>query len=444
MNGTIYFIFMLLPYVAVCALIGGFIGWHLRCRIGKCHGHTEQAVAAPTSSKPSSDDAARVKKLQEKLKQAESLNVTLKQDLDSLKTKSVSKSDLEVSNGKVFAATAELEQEKKRINTLSADLKKAQETISGLNAKLNVDVKEQKDRTFVLENELSQVREQLLRYQGATDDTAELRSELERARETASNATRFAGESRKREASLSEEIESLKAKLAKQAEVSATAAVTAAPAFVASIPAKPAGDSESVLKAKAEVERLNAERAAAEKEAALKEAAIREEAIRVAAEKAAFAKAEAERIAAEKEAAERESAQRAIAEAAAVAQAASLISAPAEKESEVVAESAPEAGTKIDLATDVLGKRVRQDDLKIIEGIGPKIEELLHGGGITTWAQLGEASVERVQEILNAAGDAYAVHNPATWPRQAAMAAAGQWSQLREWQDQLDGGKEVS
>jgi DNA repair exonuclease SbcCD ATPase subunit len=301
MPGYIYFIIKLLPYVAVCALIGGFIGWYLRCKIGKCHGHTEQVAAAPTHSKPSADDAARAKKLQDKLKQAEALNVTLKQDLDSLKSKSVSKSEMEVSQGKIFAATAELAQEKQRMVAVTADLKKAQETISGLNAKLNVDVKEQKDRTFSLENELSQAREQLQRYQSSTDDSADLRSELERAREMAANATRFAGESRKREASLTDEIESLKAKLAKQAEVTATAAVIAGPAFAASIPAKLAGDSEAVLKAKAEVERLNAE-----KETALKEAAIREEAIRVAAENAALAKAEAERITAEKEAAERE------------------------------------------------------------------------------------------------------------------------------------------
>jgi hypothetical protein len=301
MPGSIYFIIMLLPYVAVCALIGGFIGWYLRCKIGKCHGHTEQAVAAPTQTKPSADDATRTRKLQEKLKQAEALNATLKQEIDSLQGKAVSKSEMVVSEAKICADSAELAQEKQRMATLKADLKKAQETISGLNAKLNVDVKEQKDRTFSLENELSQAREQLQRYQSSTDDSADLRADLERAREMAANATRFAGESRKREASLTDEIESLKAKLAKQAEVSATAAVIAGPAFAASISAKPAGDSPSVLKAKAEVERLNAE-----KETALKEAAIREDAIRVAAEKAALAKAEAERITAEKAAAERE------------------------------------------------------------------------------------------------------------------------------------------
>jgi hypothetical protein len=301
MPGSIYFIIMLLPYVAVCALIGGFIGWYLRCKIGKCHGHTEQAVAAPTQTKPSADDATRTRKLQGKLKQAEALNATLKQEIDSLQGKAVSKSEMVVSEAKICADSAELAQEKQRMAALKADLKKAQETISGLNAKLNVDVKEQKDRTFSLENELSQAREQLQRYQSSTDDSADLRADLERAREMAANATRFAGESRKREASLTDEIESLKAKLAKQAEVSATAAVIAGPAFAASISAKPAGDSPSVLKAKAEVERLNAE-----KETALKEAAIREEAIRFAAGKAALAKAEAERITAEKAAAERE------------------------------------------------------------------------------------------------------------------------------------------
>ena len=301
MPGSIYFIIMLLPSVAVCALIGGFIGWYLRCKIGKCHGHTEQAVAAPTQTKPSADDATRTRKLQGKLKQAEALNATLKQEIDSLQGKAASKSEMEVSEAKICADSAELAQEKQRMAALKADLKKAQETISGLNAKLNVDVKEQKDRTFSLENELSQAREQLQRYQSSTDDSADLRADLERAREMAANATRFAGESRKREASLTDEIDSLKAKLAKQAEVSATAAVIAGPAFAASISAKPAGDSPSVLKAKAEVERLNAE-----KETALKEAAIREEAIRVAAEKAALAKAEAERITAEKAAAERE------------------------------------------------------------------------------------------------------------------------------------------
>ena len=84
------------------------------------------------------------------------------------------------------------------------------------------------------------------------------------------------------------------------------------------------------------------------------------------------------------------------------------------------------------------------DDLKKIEGIGPKIEQILHEGGITTFAQLAESDADAVKELLTAAGPRYAIHNPATWAKQAAMAANGQWDELKELQDKLDGGKEYS
>lgn len=49
-------------------------------------------------------------------------------------------------------------------------------------------------------------------------------------------------------------------------------------------------------------------------------------------------------------------------------------------------------------------KAPKLDDLKIIEGVGPKIETLLKEGGINTWAELAEAPVDRLKEILDAAG----------------------------------------
>ncbi len=82
------------------------------------------------------------------------------------------------------------------------------------------------------------------------------------------------------------------------------------------------------------------------------------------------------------------------------------------------------------------------DDLKKIEGIGPKIAELLNEGGIVTFADLAAAPVERVQEILDAAGSRYKIHNPTTWGQQAQMAADGKWDELKAWQDELNGGKE--
>ncbi len=81
------------------------------------------------------------------------------------------------------------------------------------------------------------------------------------------------------------------------------------------------------------------------------------------------------------------------------------------------------------------------DDLSKVEGIGPKIAELFNAAGIHTFAELAATSVETLQGILADAGSTYASHNPGTWPKQAEMAAAGKWDELKAWQDELDGGK---
>jgi len=82
------------------------------------------------------------------------------------------------------------------------------------------------------------------------------------------------------------------------------------------------------------------------------------------------------------------------------------------------------------------------DDLKIIEGIGPKIAGLLNDAGINSWAALGATDVNRIKEILTEAGARYASKDPTTWPKQAQMAADGEMDKLKAWQDELDGGKE--
>lgn len=87
-------------------------------------------------------------------------------------------------------------------------------------------------------------------------------------------------------------------------------------------------------------------------------------------------------------------------------------------------------------------KKKGADKLTKIEGIGPKIEGLLKDAGITTFALLSETDPEKIREILLAAGNRYKMHNPTTWPKQAAMAAADKWDELKEYQDILDGGKE--
>ena len=81
-----------------------------------------------------------------------------------------------------------------------------------------------------------------------------------------------------------------------------------------------------------------------------------------------------------------------------------------------------------------------KDDLTKVEGIGPKIKELLNADGIWSFVQLADAKVERIQNILDNAGPRYRVHNPKTWPKQSDMAAKGLWDELKKWQDELDGG----
>ncbi len=89
------------------------------------------------------------------------------------------------------------------------------------------------------------------------------------------------------------------------------------------------------------------------------------------------------------------------------------------------------------------GKKYAQDDLKIIEGVGPKIAGLMNDAGITTWAALASADVEQLKAILADAGSRYAVHDPSTWPKQAQYCVDQQWDELQTYQDALDGGREA-
>ena len=83
-----------------------------------------------------------------------------------------------------------------------------------------------------------------------------------------------------------------------------------------------------------------------------------------------------------------------------------------------------------------------EDDLKIIEGIGPKIESILKSKGIKTLKKLSETSKEEIKEILlEVGGERYAFHDPTTWADQAKLAHEGKMEELQEYQDFLMGGK---
>lgn len=92
-------------------------------------------------------------------------------------------------------------------------------------------------------------------------------------------------------------------------------------------------------------------------------------------------------------------------------------------------------------AKAVFGKKIKENDLTVVEGIGPKIQELFHNNDVKTWKSLSECSLEKCQDVLKSGGDRFKMHKPGTWPKQAKFAHEGKWTELSKWQDELDGGK---
>jgi predicted flap endonuclease-1-like 5' DNA nuclease len=111
---------------------------------------------------------------------------------------------------------------------------------------------------------------------------------------------------------------------------------------------------------------------------------------------------------------------------------------PAADEAAKAAGRMSELETESDTAADVPPPPVG-DDLTRLEGIGPKVQAVLLAAGIKTFDQLGGTDVDHIQELLDAAE--YQYMDPASWPEQARLAAAGDWDALQKLQDELIGGR---
>ncbi|WP_299366841.1 50S ribosomal protein L21 [Winogradskyella sp.] len=110
----------------------------------------------------------------------------------------------------------------------------------------------------------------------------------------------------------------------------------------------------------------------------------------------------------------------------------------APKKESAKADTTKKAEPKAAAKTEAKKTTGKADDLKKIEGIGPKIASTLIEAGITTYADLAKAKPEAISEIIaNVRGN----HVTDTWPEQAKLAAEGKWDELKKWQDELDGGK---
>jgi hypothetical protein len=94
------------------------------------------------------------------------------------------------------------------------------------------------------------------------------------------------------------------------------------------------------------------------------------------------------------------------------------------------------------LAAQALGYKFAENDLKIVEGIGEKIESILKSSGIDSWIKLSHSDPVKIKEILlEVGGPRYQMHEPGTWPKQALLACTGKWDELKQYQDELNAGR---
>ena len=78
--------------------------------------------------------------------------------------------------------------------------------------------------------------------------------------------------------------------------------------------------------------------------------------------------------------------------------------------------------------------KLKSNNMQIIEGIGPKMNEVLNENGISSWSILAGKSREELKAILDKYGDKYKIIEPGDWPKQAEYAAKDDWEGLMKYQ----------
>ncbi|MBT8321460.1 MAG: 30S ribosomal protein S2 [Eudoraea sp.] len=116
-----------------------------------------------------------------------------------------------------------------------------------------------------------------------------------------------------------------------------------------------------------------------------------------------------------------------------VEEAPAAAAAPVEEKKETPAKEKKEAPKK---------EAAKADDLTKIEGIGPKGAEALVNAGLDSFEKLSGAKADAIKEILTEASSRMAHLDPTSWPKQAKMAADGDWDKLKDWQDKAKAGVE--
>jgi predicted flap endonuclease-1-like 5' DNA nuclease len=107
---------------------------------------------------------------------------------------------------------------------------------------------------------------------------------------------------------------------------------------------------------------------------------------------------------------------------------------------EIVAEPIVETISEVEVVP-LLAVKKFPDDLTLIEGIGPKIAELLVKNEIDSFRVLAISEITHLRVILDNAGSRFQMHKPDTWPEQARLAAEGDWEAFEALKLELNAGK---
>jgi predicted flap endonuclease-1-like 5' DNA nuclease len=94
----------------------------------------------------------------------------------------------------------------------------------------------------------------------------------------------------------------------------------------------------------------------------------------------------------------------------------------------------------LEAAPRTFAKPAGPDDLKRIEGIGPKMEQALKAAGIDTFLKLSQANEGQIRNAIEAAGMSFAPSVP-TWARQAQYLVDGDEEGFALYQEQLTAGR---
>ncbi len=104
----------------------------------------------------------------------------------------------------------------------------------------------------------------------------------------------------------------------------------------------------------------------------------------------------------------------------------------------------PEPLTAVSPSRPNLYAALKNDDLQIVEGIGPKMNEVLTNAGIKNWSVLATKSTADLRAILDSVNQKrYRIIDPSPWPTQARLADEGKWDELIAMQKGLSSGRKA-